>query len=235
MSEAKVAFITGVGSGLGGAITRRFARGHYSVGLMARHPDYIEELARQIREEGGKAIAVVGDVSRREDVRSAVTRLQNELGPVHLLVHNASATNRAGLLGTSPQAFESAWRVISLGAFLCAQETAPGMIEGGEGVMLFTGATSSVRGGNWLAFSSAKFALRGLVQSLARELWPQGIHVAHILVDGVIGEARETSSAAEPLLDPQQMAEAYWHLANQAPAAWSLELDLRPNRENFFE
>jgi NAD(P)-dependent dehydrogenase (short-subunit alcohol dehydrogenase family) len=109
------------------------------------------------------------------------------------------------------------------------------MIEAGDGVMLFTGATSSVRGGNWLAFSSAKFALRGLVQSLARELWPQGIHVAHILVDGVIGEARETSSAAEPLLDPQQMAEAYWHLANQAPAAWSLELDLRPNRENFFE
>ena len=202
---------------------------------MARHPDYIEELAREIREEGGKAIALVGDVSRREDVRSTVARLRNELGPVHLLVHNASAANRAGLLGTSPQAFESAWRVISLGGFLCAQETAPRMIEAGEGVMLFTGATSSVRGGSWLAFSSAKFALRGLVQSLARELWPQGMHVAHVVIDGVIGDAGDTSSAAEPQLDPEQMAEAYWHLANQAPAAWSLELDLRPNREKFFE
>ena len=101
--------------------------------------------------------------------------------------------------------------------------------------MLFTGATSSVRGGGWLAFSSAKFALRGLVQSLARELWPQGVHVAHVVVDGIIGPAGEAMNADEPQLDPDGMAEAYWHLASQARTAWTLELDLRPAREKFFE
>ena len=109
------------------------------------------------------------------------------------------------------------------------------MIGAGKGAMLFTGATSSVRGGGWLAFSSAKFALRGLVQSLARELWPQGVHVAHVLVDGVIGEREAPVSPNDPKLDPDQIAEAYWQLAHQDPAAWTLELDLRPKDEKFFE
>ena len=101
--------------------------------------------------------------------------------------------------------------------------------------MIFTGATSSVRGNGWLAFSSAKFALRGLVQSLARELWPQGVHVAHVVVDGIIGPAGVATVGGEPKLDPNHMAEAYWHLANQHPTAWTLELDLRPQHEKFFE
>jgi NAD(P)-dependent dehydrogenase (short-subunit alcohol dehydrogenase family) len=102
--------------------------------------------------------------------------------------------------------------------------------------MLFTGATSSVRGGGWMGFSSAKFALRGLVQSLARELWPQGVHVAHVVVDGLIGTPRDSTTIAqsEPMLDPDCMADAYWHLANQARSAWTLELDLRPHTEQFF-
>ena len=123
----------------------------------------------------------------------------------------------------------------TLGGFVCALETAPDMIVAGGGAMIFTGATSSVRGGGWLAFSSAKFALRGLVQSLARELWPQGVHVAHVVVDGIIGEAGATSSEDEPKLDPVRMADAYWHLAEQDRSAWTLELDLRPDREKFFE
>jgi NAD(P)-dependent dehydrogenase (short-subunit alcohol dehydrogenase family) len=109
------------------------------------------------------------------------------------------------------------------------------MIAAGKGAMLFTGATSSVRGGGWLAFSSAKFALRGLAQSLARELWPQGVHVAHVVVDGMIGAAGEVAIAGEPKLDPDRIAEAYWHLASQHSSAWTLELDLRPAREKFFE
>ncbi len=110
------------------------------------------------------------------------------------------------------------------------------MIAAGKGAVIFTGATSSVRGGGWLAFSSAKFALRGLAQSLARELWPQGIHVAHVIVDGLIGaQGCAEKDSAEPMLDPDQMAEAYFHLVEQDRSAWTLELDLRPYREKFFE
>ncbi|MGI9087039.1 MAG: hypothetical protein ACR2HH_04740 [Chthoniobacterales bacterium] len=106
----------------------------------------------------------------------------------------------------------------------------------GDGAMFFTGATSSVRGGGWLAFSSAKFALRGLVQSLARELWPKGVHVAHVVVDGLIGErgAGDNSATTQNSLDPEKMADAYWHLAQQDRSAWTLELDLRRNGEEFF-
>jgi NAD(P)-dependent dehydrogenase (short-subunit alcohol dehydrogenase family) len=130
--------------------------------------------------------------------------------------------------------FEQSWRITALGAFVCAQRTADDMIAAGEGVMLFTGATSSVRGGGWLGFSSAKFALRGFVQSLARELWPQGIHAAHVVIDGLIGEIGGETSAKRSELDPEKMADAYWHLAQQDRSAWTLELDLRPNAEEFF-
>ena len=178
---------------------------------------------------------MVADVSRPDEVKSAVARVRSDLGTINVLLHNASASSGDGLLGTTPEEFESAWRVATLGGFVCALETAPDMIAAGGGAMIFTGATSSVLGGGWLAFSSAKFALRGLVQSLARELWPQGVHVAHVVVDGIIGEAGATSSEDEPKLDPVRMADAYWHLAEQDRSAWTLELDLRPDREKFFE
>ncbi|MGH8094827.1 MAG: SDR family NAD(P)-dependent oxidoreductase [Chthoniobacterales bacterium] len=231
----RVALITGVGPGLGAALARRFARGGYAVGLVARHEEFIDQLAAEISHAGGKAIGVVADVSHPEEVKTAVAQVRARLGRISLLLHNASAANREGLLGTTPAEFESAWRVASLGGFVCAQETARDMIEAGAGTMIFTGATSSVRGGGWLAFSSAKFALRGLVQSLARELWPRGVHVAHAVVDGIIAAPGATPSPDEPQLDPGQMAEAYWHLAQQNRSAWTLELDLRPNDETFFE
>jgi NAD(P)-dependent dehydrogenase (short-subunit alcohol dehydrogenase family) len=234
MSDAKVALLAGVGPGLGASLARRFARGGYSVGLVARRRDFIAELANEICSTGGKAAALNGDVSEPGQVRSLVAQVVDQLGPIHALIYNASSANREGLLGTTSTQFENAWRVASLGGFCCAQETAPAMIKAGAGVMLFTGATSSVRGGRRLAFSSAKFALRGLVQSLALELWPKGIHVAHVIVDGIIGEAG-TASPNELELDPNAMAEAYWQLAQQSPFAWSLEIDLRPHREKFFE
>ena len=231
----RVAFLTGVGPGLGASLARRFARGGYALGLVARHSGFLDELTLEISGAGGRAIAVLADAGEPEEAKSAVARVRRELGKINLLLHNASSSNRGGLFGTTPEQFASAWRVTSLGAFVCAQETAPDMIAAGEGAMLLTGATSSVRGGGWLAFSSAKFAPRGLVQSLARELWPQGVHVAHVLVDGVIGEREAPVSPNDPKLDPDQMAEAYWQLAHQDPAAWTLELDLRPKDEKFFE
>ena len=227
--------ITGVGPGLGAALARRFARGGCALGLVARHRDFIAELAREISDTGGKAIAVVADVSRPEEVNAAVQQVRAEVGKITVLLHNASASSGDGLLGTTPEEFENSWRIATLGGFVAARETAPDMIAAGQGAMLFTGATSSVRGGGWLAFSSARFALRGLAQSLARELWPQGVHVGHVIVDGIIGPAGKALSPNEPQLDPAEMAEAYWQFARQNRAAWTLELDLRPNEEKFFE
>ena len=235
MSHNRVALVTGVGPGLGASLARRFAREGFAVGLVARRPAFIEDLAREIASAGGKATALVADVSQPAEVKAAVSRLRAESGPIGVLLHNASSSAGDGLLGTTVADFESSWRIATLGGFVCAQETAPDMIAAGAGVMLFTGATSSVRGGGWLAFSSAKFALRGLAQSLARELWPQGVHVAHVVVDGLIGAVGEAVVAGEPKLDPDHMAEAYWHLASQHRSAWTLELDLRPAREKFFE
>ena len=235
MNQNRVALVTGVGPGLGASLARRFARGGFAVGLAARRSTFIDDLAREIANGGGNAVALVADVSRPAEVRSAVERVRAELGTISVLLHNASSSAGAGLLETTPQEFESSWRLATLGGFVCARETAPDMIAAGEGTMIFTGATSSVRGGGWLAFSSAKFALRGLVQSLARELWPQGVHVAHVVVDGIIGPAGVAALGGEPKLDPNHMAEAYWHLANQHSTAWTLELDLRPQHEKFFE
>lgn len=231
----RTAIITGVGPGLGAALARRFASEGFRVALVARTTDFLDELAREISDKGGTALAITADISRPDDVKAAVVQARAELGPIGVLIHNASAASGSGLLGTTPEQFEQTWRVGALGAFVCAGETAPDMLAAGEGVMLFTGATSSVRGGGWLSFSSAKFALRGLVQSLARELWPLGIHVAHVVVDGIIGEpGSAAASADEPQLDPARIADAYWMLANQDRSAWTLELDLRPHGEQFF-
>ena len=145
-----------------------------------------------------------------------------------------------GLLDLSVEEFEQAWRVSCYGAFLCSREALSDMLESGSGAILFTGATSSIRGRDGaLAFSSAKFAMRGLAESMAREYWSKGIHVAHIVVDGVI----DTSSVREhfnpgpdePLLNPDAMADTYWTLIRQDKSAWTLKIDLRPYGEAFFE
>jgi NAD(P)-dependent dehydrogenase (short-subunit alcohol dehydrogenase family) len=228
-----VAVITGVGPGLGAALARRFAREGFSLALIARSRLFIDQLA----EELPSALPVIADVSKPADIISAIKEVRKELGVIGVLIHSASSADGNGVIDTTPEQFEQSWRVTALGAFICARETAPDMIEAGAGTMLFTGATSSVRGGGWLAFSSAKFALRGFVQSAARELWPKGIHVAHVVVDGIIASDktdRAASSETRTHLDPDEIAEAYWYLANQPRSAWTLELDLRPNGEEFF-
>jgi NAD(P)-dependent dehydrogenase (short-subunit alcohol dehydrogenase family) len=159
---------------------------------------------------------------------------------VEILIANASGSVGEGLMETSPDQFEHSWRVGVCGAFLCAREAVLDMLECGAGAIIFTGATSSVRGrGGVVAFSSAKFAVRGLAQSLAVELWPKGIHVAHVIIDGVIDtpevRKRYKPGANEPLMKPEAIAEAYWNLIQQDRSAWSLEIDLRPNNEAFFE
>ena len=219
---------------MGAALARRFVRDGFRVALVARTPEFIGELARELNSLDEPALALTADATRPEEMQAAIARAQEAMGPIGVLLYNASASSGDGLAGTSVEQFEESWRIATLGAFVCAQRTAPDMIAAGAGAMIFTGATSSVRGGGWLAFSSAKFALRGLAQSLARELWPQGVHVAHVVIDGLIGAAG-SDDANEPMLDPDRMADAYFQLAQQDRTAWTLELDLRPHREKFFE
>jgi NAD(P)-dependent dehydrogenase (short-subunit alcohol dehydrogenase family) len=236
----KVTVIAGVGPGLGASLARKFAREGCRVALLARSADFLERLSTELRREGTEALAIPMDVSQPKQVVSAFERIRERIGPVELLVNNASASGPFGqsLVEITPESFARGWEVGVLGSFLCSQAVVPQMLEKNAGCLLFTGATSSVRGGA-ITFSSAKFALRGLAQALARELWPQGIHVAHIVVDGMIRE-RETASgdeeqSAELVMNPAAIAEAYWALAKQDRSAWTLELDLRPNGEKFFE
>ena len=186
---------------------------------------------------GSPALSLVADVSRPAEATAAVNRVRANLGAVGVLIHNASSSLGEGLLATTPGSFGAilAQRRRS-GGFVCARETAPDMLATGAGVMLFTGATSSVRGGGWLSFSSAKFAVRGLAQSLARELWPRGVHVAHVVIDGLIAAPRtdEEASDDEPASIPPAFADAYWHLATRDRSAGTLELDLRPHTEQFY-
>jgi NAD(P)-dependent dehydrogenase (short-subunit alcohol dehydrogenase family) len=233
----RVAIVAGVGPGLGAALVRKLAQEGYRVGMFARSPRFIGQLADEL---GANTLAVPTDVSDAKEVAAGFRKVRQKLGPVEILIAHASGSVGEGLTKTRPDQFEQSWRIAVLGAFLCAREAAPEMIKRGAGTIIFTGATSSVRGrGGAVAFSSAKFAVRGLAQSLAVELWPRGIHVAHVIIDGVIDtpQVRRTykPSDKEPLLKPEAIADTYWNLIRQERSAWSLEIDLRPNKEAFFE
>lgn len=240
MANAKnkrVAIVAGVGPGLGAALVRKLIRQDCSVGMLARSPEFIGKLASEI---GGTALAIPTDISNSKQVGAAFLKVRRQLGPVDVLIANASGSVGEGMMETTPEQFERSWRIGVYGAFLCVREAVLDMLERGAGAIIFTGATSSIRGrGGAIAFSSAKFAVRGLAQSLAVEFWPKGIHVAHVIIDGMIEtpETRKRSkpSAKEPLLQPQAIADAYWNLIQQERSAWSLEIDLRPNNEAFFE
>jgi NAD(P)-dependent dehydrogenase (short-subunit alcohol dehydrogenase family) len=240
MADAKkkcVAIVVGVGPGLGAALVRKLVSEDCSVGMFARSPEFIGKLATEI---GRNALAIPTDVSTPKQVAAGFQKVRQQLGPVEILIANASGSLGEGLMETTPEQFDRSWRIGVCGAFLCAREAVLDMLERGAGTIIFTGATSSVRGrGGAVAFSSAKFAVRGLAQSLAVELWPKGIHVAHVIIDGVIDtpevRKRQKDSAKDPSLSPKAIAEAYWNLIQQDCSAWSLETDLRPNKEAFFE
>ena len=236
----QVAVVAGVGPGLGASLARRFAREGCRVAVLARSTEFVGTLANELSQAGARALAVPIDISRAEQVAAAFRSIREQLGPVDVLINNASASGplRQSFLDISPESFAQGWQVGVLGAFLCSQAVVPEMLKKGAGCILFTGATSSVRG-SAITFSSAKFGLRGLAQGLARQLWPKGIHVAHIVIDGgILDQEIELGSedqGDEPEMNPAAIAEAYWALTEQDRSAWTLELDLRPNREKFFE
>ncbi len=227
---SQTAIIAGVGPGLGEALARRFAREKCAVGLFARSDGYLSELAAEI---GEQALAVPTDVTDPAAVRTGVEEVRDAFGPIDVLIHNASGGGWSGLAETEPEAFERAWRVGPFGGLLCTQAVLPDMQQSG-GTIILTGATSAVRGrGGALGFSMAKFGVRGMAESLARELGPDGIHVAHVVIDGQIATDPNGSAGQPSKLDPDAIADAYWHLVQQDQSAWTLELDLRPQLETF--
>jgi NAD(P)-dependent dehydrogenase (short-subunit alcohol dehydrogenase family) len=238
MAEQRpVAVVVGVGPGTGAALARRFAKG-YRVALVARSVDYLTTLGDEIREAGGEALEGPADVGNQFEVARAFATIREKLADPEVLLYNAGSGVWGTIVDITPEQYEAAWRVNALGAFLCAKEVAPAMIGRGHGVVLFTGATAGVKAGpRSIAFGPAKFAMRGLAQSLARDLGPRGIHVAWINIDGGIDIPRvrrgNPQFKDEDLLKPDAIAETYWHLAHQDRSAWTMELELRPFKEKF--
>jgi NAD(P)-dependent dehydrogenase (short-subunit alcohol dehydrogenase family) len=203
--------------------------------MLARSEESLNAIQREMP-AGSTVKAIPTDISNPESVTAAFEIIRADLGSVDILVNHASSASWKGIAGTSPEEFETAWRVTAFGAFLCSQAVVSDMTEKKSGSILFTGATSSIRGRNGsVAFSSAKFGSRGLADAMARELWPQGIHVAHIIIDGLIDTAaareRFSPEPGEPMLKPDAMAESYWHLVTQDRSSWTFELDLRAGSE----
>ena len=237
---SRTAVISGIGAGLGASLVRKFAAAGYQVALLARAPGYIQKLAEELHHKGQTALPVPTDITSPEQVARSFAQVRDQLGPVDLMINHAGNAVWKEFLDLTPEDFEQSWRVCAYGSLLCSQEAAADMVPRGSGTILFTGATSSMRGrAGALAFSSAKFAVRGLAWSLARELWPRGIHVAHIIIDGVLDTPHVRNSGYveedDPLLNTDAVAQAYWDLVQQDRGAWGFEIDLRPHNEGFFE
>jgi NAD(P)-dependent dehydrogenase (short-subunit alcohol dehydrogenase family) len=243
VSESQVAWIAGVGAsaGLGAALGRRFAQAGLLAVLTGRNAQRVNTVAAEITDAGGRAMVLAGDVSSGADIGRMAAEVA-ALGSLRAAIFNAGNAVRGTPLELTPQQFESTWRGNAYAGFLFARAALPGLLAARGGSLLFTGATASLRGrGPFVAFASAKAALRSIAQSFAREYGPQGVHVAHIVIDGDIDGERLRSSAPERvaqsgndgLLHPDAIAETYWQLHQQHRSAWTHELDLRPFKEAF--
>jgi NAD(P)-dependent dehydrogenase (short-subunit alcohol dehydrogenase family) len=229
--DNKVALIVGAGSGLSASIARSFAGAGMKLALAARSVDDLGPLAAEI---GAKTFAA--DATSREAVKKLYADLAGTLGDPYAVVYNASYRTRGPFVELDPTEVEKSIAVTAFGGFLVAQEAARRMLPKGAGAILFTGASASVKGYAQSApFAMGKFALRGLAQSMARELAPQGIHVAHVVVDGGIRSAHRPEAADRPdaMLDPDAIAGSYRHLLEQPRSAWSWEIEVRPWVEKF--
>lgn len=231
--------------GIGGAVARRFAREGYHVLLAGRTQEKIDALADLIRSEGGSAEAVLTDATSEQDVIRLFDRAMNPgegFEPADAIVFNAGNNGVIDFRELSADQFEAFWRVACFAGFLVGREAARRLVPLGRGTVIFTGASASLRGKpSFAQFASAKAGLRAISQSMAREFGPQGIHVAHVIIDGgVDGDRLRKFSqqfveklGSDGMLKVDDIADTYWHLHRQAPSAWTQELDLRPFKENF--
>lgn len=234
--------VIGAGDALGGAIARRFAREGFEAVIVRRNADQLEPLAEAIRAEGGRAHPFGVDARNEEQMVALFDRVEAEIAPVEACVFNIGANVRFPIAETTSRVFFKVWEMACFSGFLAGREAAKRMAPRGRGTIIFTGATASVRGREgFAAFSSAKHGLRALSQSMARELGPKGVHVAHTIIDGAIDTAwiaenfpeRYALKAQDGILNPDHIADAYWMLHGQPRDAWTHELDLRPWMEAF--
>lgn len=244
MTDRGACLVVGVGDGLGSAISRAFAAEGYAV-CMTRRPrnlESLEALAAEIRAGGGAAHAFGVDARVEDEVVELFARIEKDVGPLEVVVFNIGANVRFGIRETTARVFTKVWEMACFAGFLAGREAARRMVPRGRGVILFTGATASVRGRDgFAAFAAAKHGLRALAQSMARELGPEGVHVAHVVIDGAVDgvfirsnrESVDDLLARDEILKPQDIAQSFVALARQPRSAWTHELDLRPWKESW--
>jgi NAD(P)-dependent dehydrogenase (short-subunit alcohol dehydrogenase family) len=232
-----VVLVVGAGDATGGAIARRFAREGLIACVTRRTADKLVPLVDEIRAAGGQAHGFASDARDEAAVIELFARIEREIGPIQVVVFNIGANVRFAVTELSERVYRKVWEMGALAGFLVGREAARVMLPRRSGTILYTGATASLRGGaGFAAFAGSKHALRALAQSMARELGPQGVHVAHVVIDGAIDTRfiaenfpeRYARKADDGILDPEAIADNYWHLHRQPRNAWTHELDLRP-------
>ena len=242
MSDRKAILVIGAGDATGAAVARRFAREGYVACVTRRSEEKLAPLVERIRAEGGEAHGFGSDARKEEEMVALVDRVERDIAPIEVAVFNVGANVRFDVTETTSRVYFKVWEMACFGGFLMGREVARRMLPRGRGTIIFTGATASLRGrAGFSAFAGAKHGLRALAQSMARELGPQGIHVAHPIIDGAIDTdfirttfpdlyARREEGG---ILDPEHIAEAYWQLHLQPRDAWTHEMDLRPWTESW--
>ena len=241
-SGAKVALVIGAGDSTGGAIAKRFAAGGFVACVTRRDKEKLQPLVESIRTAGGQAYAFGSDARKEEEVIALFEKIEREIGPVEVLVFNIGANVPSPVVEETARKYFKIWEMACFSGFLNGREAAKRMSQRGRGTILFTGATAALRGSaTFAAFAGAKHALRALAQSMARELGPKNVHVAHVVVDGSIDTEfirtnfpeKYASKDQDGILNPDHIADNYWHLHTQPRDAWTFELDLRPWNERW--
>lgn len=241
-TKDSVALIIGAGDATGGAVARRFAREGFTACVVRRTGDKLQPLVEKIKAAGGKAHGFGCDARREDQVIDLFAKIERDIGPIEIMVFNVGGNIRFPILEMTAQKYQKTWEMAAFAGFLAGREAAKYMTARGHGTILFTGASASLRGrSGFSAFAGGKHALRALAQSVARELGPKGIHVAHIVIDGMIDTefVRQTfpdivaKMPPDGLLNPDDIAETYVMLHRQKRSAWTQEIDLRPWVENW--
>ncbi|WP_447588097.1 SDR family oxidoreductase [Aquipseudomonas campi] len=236
-NDKKVVLVIGAGDATGGAIAKRFARQGYIACVTRRSADKLQPLVDAIRAEGGEAHGFASDARKEEDVAALVEQIETEIGPIEAFVFNIGANVPCSILEETARKYFKIWEMACFSGFLTGQAVARRMVTRKRGTILFTGATAGLRGAaNFAAFAGAKHGIRALAQSMARELGPLNIHVAHVVVDGAIDTdfirenfpERYALKDQDGILNPDHIADSYWYLHSQPRDAWTFELDLRP-------
>jgi len=232
------AVVVGVGGGLGAALVSRFADAGMAVVASARRSDTIDDVVKAAETRGHRALAIPADATDEAQVEHLFEAADKSFGVPDLVVYNAGAFRPKSILETTAEDVEHCFRIGCLGGFLVGRAAARRMVARGSGTIVFTGATAALRGSaRYFNLAVGKFGLRALAQSMARELGPKGLHIAHVVVDGQIAgpyyETLKSERGPDALLEPDAIAETYWQLHRQQRSAWTLELDLRPWVERF--